>query len=71
MPTTFKIDPDEVYDTGAVVLGLDLPSSTLARARRAGSLRYSRKGRRVFYMGQWLLDWLTCDTSNPQEVVRA
>jgi hypothetical protein len=52
------IDPAAVYDDGAVVLTLDLSSATLARARRDGRLRFTRKGRRVLYMGQWLLDWL-------------
>jgi hypothetical protein len=54
-----RIDPDAVYEDGAVVLALDLPSATLLKARREGRLRYSRRGRRTYYLGQWLLDWLT------------
>jgi len=61
MPIVFKIDPEQIYDNGAVVLALDMPSSTLAKARRKGNLRYTRKGRRVLYLGQWLLDWLSSD----------
>jgi hypothetical protein len=61
MPVICKIDPEHIYDDGAVVLALDIPSSTLMKARREGSLRYTRKGRRVLYLGQWLLDWLSSD----------
>jgi hypothetical protein len=57
------IDPGAVYDDGAVSLALDIPAATLARARREGRLRFTRQGRRVFYLGQWLLDWLTCDSA--------
>ncbi len=67
MPVSYRIDPDQWYDTGTVVLALDLSSSTLARARRKGQLRYTRKGRRVLYLGRWLLDWLT-ETSGENEV---
>ena len=59
MPIICKIDPEGIYDNGAVVLALEIPSSTLAKARREGSLRYSRTGRRILYLGQWLLDWLS------------
>ena len=59
-----RIDPSAVYDDGAVVLALEIPSATLARARRDGRLRYTRQGRRVLYLGQWLLDWLSADTSS-------
>jgi hypothetical protein len=58
MTSPVLIDPTAVYDDGAVVFTLNLPSATLARARRDGQLRYTRKGRRVLYLGQWLLDWI-------------
>lgn len=69
MLSPIPIDPGAVYDDGAVVLALDLPSATLARARREGRLRYSKRGKRTFYLGRWLLDWLTADhVSSGQEV---
>jgi hypothetical protein len=71
VPIEFRIDPDAVYDEGAIILAMDLSSATLARARRTGALRYVRKGHRVYYLGQWLLDWLTGDTSTPREVTNA
>jgi hypothetical protein len=67
MSVAFRIDPEHLYDTGAVVLGLEIPSATIARARREGRLRYTRKGRRVLYLGGWLLDWLT-DSQAAKEV---
>ncbi len=64
MVSPFPIDPGAVYDDGVIVLTLDIPSATLVRARRNGQLRYTRQGRRILYLGQWLLDWLTA-TSAP------
>ena len=52
------IEPTGVYTDGDLVLGLDLTHATLARARRDGDLRYTRKGKRVLYLGRWLLTWL-------------
>lgn len=53
-----QIVPDGIYDDGAVRVLLDVSSATLRRARRDESLRYRREGTRVFYLGQWILDWL-------------
>jgi hypothetical protein len=65
-----RIDPHGVYDDGAVLLGLGIPTATLARARRAGRLRYTRQGKRVLYLGQWLLDWLANDAAPVGQEVR-
>jgi len=61
MTRSSQIDPQAVFDDGAIHLALDIPTATLARARRAGRLRFTRKGRRVLYLGQWILDWLATD----------
>jgi len=53
-----KIEPAEVFDDGALYLLLGLSPTTLARARRSGALRDTRQGKRVLYMGLWVLDWL-------------
>jgi hypothetical protein len=55
------IEPQAIYDDGAVLAALGIPSTTLTRARREGRLRHTRKGRRVFYLGQWVLDWIKAD----------
>jgi len=38
-----------------------LTEATLSRARRDGELRFTRKGKRILYMGEWILDWLSAD----------
>ncbi len=58
MASTLTIEPNAIYDDGALVLGLSLTHAALARARRAGELRFARKGKRVLYRGQWIIDWL-------------
>ena len=55
-PITF--DQNGWYTDGQARLLLDVPGATLARARRAGELRYSRAGKRIMYRGQWLTAWL-------------
>ena len=61
MGEAFRIDPEAIYDDAALVLGLGVAQATLGRARRAGHLRSTRKGRRVLYRGHWVLDWLERD----------
>jgi len=58
MVKAFPIDPDAIYDDGPLVIDLGMRGSSLARARRSGALRYTRKGGRVLYLGRWILDWL-------------
>jgi len=58
MTSAVPIDPQAVYDDGALQCELGLSSAALARARRSGELRYTRKGKRTFYLGQWVLEWL-------------
>jgi hypothetical protein len=55
------IHPDGIYDDLLLGSILDISSQTLSTARRAGELRYTRKGKRVLYLGRWVLDWLTAD----------
>lgn len=66
IPQPVKIDPDSWYVDAAARMLLDLPGSTLARARRAGELPYARRGPRVWYRGAWLIAWL----ENGKEVAR-
>lgn len=57
-PKMFRLDPAGVYDDGSLVIGLRLTYATLAKARRTGELRFTRKGKRVLYRGEWLIEWL-------------
>lgn len=58
MDSDFSILPDGVYDDGALVLGLGVTHAALVQARRDGELRYTKKGRRVLYLGRWIIAWL-------------
>jgi hypothetical protein len=61
MGTPCRIDPNAIYDDHSACTTLGLKPDHLARARRSGELRHSRKGSKHFYVGSWLLDWLTAD----------
>ena len=64
MTGKIRLEANGVYDDGALVAALGLTYATLARARRADELRYTRKGKRVLYRGSWVLDWLEHDGDN-------
>jgi hypothetical protein len=53
-----RIEPTGIYDDGALYHALEVGSTTLARARRAGKLRFTKKGNRILYLGAWVLEWL-------------
>jgi hypothetical protein len=59
--TVIRIEPDGVYDDALLYGALEVSAATLARARRTGKLRYSQQGRRILYLGRWVLDWLQAD----------
>ena len=52
------IDPEHIYDDGALVMLLGVTEAALGKGRAAGQLKFTRKGKRVFYLGSWVLDWL-------------
>lgn len=52
------IDPKAWYAGGDTRLLLDMTESAMARARRSGELRFARRGQRVWYRGQWIIEWL-------------
>jgi hypothetical protein len=52
-----KIDPTQFYDA-TLFDALEISQATVGRARRAGDLRFTSKGKRTLYLGQWVLDWL-------------
>ena len=39
----------------------ELTPASLAKARQGGTLRYSRKGKRILYLGQWILNWIAAN----------
>jgi hypothetical protein len=60
------IEPEALYDDGSLRQALGLTPSSLSAARRAGSLRYVRQGKRTFYRGAWILSWLDGSATSPQ-----
>jgi hypothetical protein len=63
-----ELQPDAIYDDGALVMSLGIASASLVRARRTGQLRYRRVGQRCLYLGRWVLDWLNGTAADRQEV---
>jgi hypothetical protein len=53
-----QLHPHAVYDDGALYCELGLTATALARARRSGRLRFTKQGKRILYLGQWIIDWL-------------
>jgi hypothetical protein len=62
-----SIDPEALYDDGSLRQALGLTEAALATARRAGTLRYTRQGKRTLYLGKWILDWLEAAAVKPQD----
>jgi Helix-turn-helix domain len=62
MPDTVEINPLAVYTADQLSAMLDVSDTTLAEARRTGALRSTKKGRRVLYLGEWVLGWLRDDS---------
>jgi hypothetical protein len=60
-PVPIRVDPAAFYDDDRIFGLLGIHRKELARARRSGQLRFVRRGRRILYLGQSLLDWLTAD----------
>jgi hypothetical protein len=53
-----SIEAEAVYDDGSLRQALGLTDAALAAARRSGSLRFTRQGKRVLYLGKWITSWL-------------
>ena len=49
------IAPDGLYDDTSLYEAIGLTPTALANARRAGTLRYTRQGKRTLYLGKWIL----------------
>jgi hypothetical protein len=60
------IQPDALYDDGTLRQAIGLTAATLAAARRARLLRYTRQGKRTLYKGAWILAWLENAATSPQ-----
>ena len=54
-----RIEPDAWYTDADLRLILRLTGETLRRARKAGELRYTRRGITAWHQGAWVIDWLS------------
>jgi hypothetical protein len=68
MSDTITIHPTGIYTSDDLCAMLDVSPQTLADARRSGALRSTRKGRRVIYLGEWVLDWLRIAEEVPRDL---
>lgn len=64
------IDPEAIYDDGSLRQALGLTDAALANARRAGTLRHTRQGKRTLYLGKWILSWLENQATPQPEATR-
>ena len=53
-----RIEATAVYDEAFLHHNLGLPCASLAKARRNGSLRHVVVGKRILFLGGWVLEWL-------------
>ena len=60
-----RIEPDAIYDDDSLYTCLRLSPQTLANARRNKTLRFTRKGKRILYLGRWVLDWFEAGDTPP------
>jgi hypothetical protein len=68
MSEPVRIDEQAWYDDAALNRELGLAFSALARARKSGELRFTRRGGFILYLGSWVQIWLTADEAR-REVV--
>ena len=66
MHRPISIQPDAFYDDATLNRDAGIRFASLARARKSGELRSTRRGGRVLYLGQWVIDWLASDPSISQ-----
>ena len=57
--TKQEILPNAIYDYGEVVAITGMSLSTVIRADRAGRLKGRKEGRRRYFFGQDIIDWLS------------
>lgn len=62
-----NILPEALYDDGSLRQALGLTPMSLSAARRAGTLRFARQGKRIFYRGSWILAWLEAVATMPRD----
>ena len=63
------IEPEALYDDASLRQSLGLSPTALSSARRSGTLRHIRKGKRTLYKGVWVLAWLESESEPRVQVL--
>jgi hypothetical protein len=64
-----SIEPMGVYDDTSLQASIGISPTSLAQARRSGKLRFARTGKRVLYLGRWIIEWLEQDAAEGRQEV--
>jgi hypothetical protein len=64
-PLPPAIEPTAVYDLAQARAVLNLAASTLEREVALRRIRYARRGGRLLFKGQWLLQWVEDAAEGP------
>lgn len=62
-----RFEAGSIYDESAVRTALGLTEHALRRGRSREGLRSSRRGRKRFYRGEWILAWLSGGVAVPDQ----
>ncbi len=54
-----QIEANALYDDSALKQSLGLYPTAIAKARKRGELRFTKRGGRILYLGRWVQAWLT------------
>jgi hypothetical protein len=60
------IPSEAFYDDKALVESLGLRYGSIERARKAGELRFTKRGGRILYLGRWVQEWLAHDEARTE-----
>lgn len=59
MVSAYVIPDDSIFDDEGLTKTLGIRFGSIEKARKAGELKYTRRGGRILYLGRWVKDWLT------------
>lgn len=62
--TPIIIDPGGYYSVNNAALLISVSKEHLQSEHNQGRLKGSKRGRRLFIRGQWLIDWIEGDTES-------
>ncbi len=57
------VEPTAIYDEYQIRRALGLTEHLMLKERRDGRIKFARRGRRVYYLGSWIINWMEGDTA--------